>query len=76
MNRKYSIEDILKAVDYYISKTNRRVTFEYALIDGVNDSIECANELAKILSGKLVHVNLIPVNPVNGRNFKTTKRKG
>ncbi len=70
MNRKYPIEDILKAVDYYISKTNRRVTFEYALIDGINDSIECANELAKMLSGKLVHVNLIPVNPIDGRDFK------
>jgi len=70
INRKYPIEEILKAVDYYISKTNRRVTFEYALIEGINDSIECAKQLAKILEGKLVHVNLIPINTVEGKEFK------
>lgn len=75
INKKYPIEDIMKAVDYYIQKTNRRVTFEYALIDGVNDSIECAQELGKMLKGKLVHVNLIPVNPVEEKGFKRPSKE-
>ncbi|WAM34775.1 23S rRNA (adenine(2503)-C(2))-methyltransferase RlmN [Caldicellulosiruptor morganii] len=75
INKKYPIEEVLKAVDCYIEKTNRRVTFEYALIDGVNDSDECAKELAKMLSGRLVHVNLIPINPVNEKGFKRPPRE-
>ncbi|WAM32603.1 23S rRNA (adenine(2503)-C(2))-methyltransferase RlmN [Caldicellulosiruptor naganoensis] len=75
INRKYPIEEILKAVDDYIRRTNRRVTFEYALIEDINDSIECAKELAKILSGRLIHVNLIPINPVYGKEFKRPSRE-
>lgn len=75
INKKYPIEDIMKAVDYYIQKTNRRVTFEYALIDGVNDSIDCAQELGRILKGKLVHVNLIPVNPVEEKGFRRPSKE-
>jgi len=75
MNKKYPVEDIMKAVDYYIQKTNRRVTFEYALIDGVNDSIECAVELGQMLKGKLVHVNLIPVNPVEEKGFRRPSKE-
>ncbi|WP_427338552.1 23S rRNA (adenine(2503)-C(2))-methyltransferase RlmN [Caloranaerobacter sp. DY30410] len=70
---KYTIKDILDACKYYISKTNRRITFEYTLINGVNDSARHANELAKILSGMLCHVNLIPLNPIKEANFKTSK---
>ncbi|BCS81507.1 23S rRNA (adenine(2503)-C(2))-methyltransferase RlmN [Anaerocellum diazotrophicum] len=75
INKKYPIEDIMKAIDYYIQKTNRRVTFEYALIDGINDSTECAQELGKILKGKLVHVNLIPINPVEEKGFRRPSKE-
>jgi len=63
VNKKWKIADVMSACEYYVKKTGRRVTFEYALIDGVNDSPEQAERLAKLLSGKLCHVNLIPVNP-------------
>ncbi|MDU4493658.1 MAG: hypothetical protein E7I84_12915, partial [Staphylococcus warneri] len=53
-----------------IKNTNRRVTFEYSLIKGVNDSKEDANQLAKILKGMLCHVNLIPINKVEERNYE------
>ena len=66
----YSIEDILNACRYYIRKTNRRVTFEYSLIKGVNDSEKEAQQLIKLLKGILCHVNLIPVNNVEERDFK------
>ena len=61
---KYSMDEILDACRYYISKTNRRITFEYALVKGKNDSVKNAVELSEILKGMLCHVNLIPVNAV------------
>ncbi|MHC1721273.1 MAG: 23S rRNA (adenine(2503)-C(2))-methyltransferase RlmN [Clostridiaceae bacterium] len=67
--KKYSIDEILNACRYYIDKTNRRITFEYALIKGKNDSPENASELAAILKGMLCHVNLIPVNTVVEKGF-------
>lgn len=70
-----TIKELLELTDAYSEKTKRRVTFEYALIKGVNDSIKCAEELGQILSGRLCHVNLIEVNPVEGRNFKRGKNK-
>ncbi len=63
INKKYSIEKILKAVDDYIKKTRSRVMFEYIMIKGVNDSDKCAQELAKILKGRLAFANLISYNP-------------
>lgn len=63
--RKYSIEEIIKACKNYIAKTNRRITFEYTLIEGVNDGYEDAMELVKLLKGLLCHVNLIPLNPID-----------
>ena len=72
---KYSIGEIIKSCEYYISKTNRRITFEYALIEGVNDSKEDAYELAEILKGLLCHVNLIPVNEIKERDYKHSKRQ-
>lgn len=66
----YSIKEILDACRYYIKKTNRRVTFEYSLIKGVNDSEEHANALAKLLKGMLCHVNLIPINKVEERDYE------
>lgn len=66
----YSIKDILDACRYYIKKTNRRVTFEYSLIKGVNDSENEASSLAKLLKGMLCHVNLIPINAVEEREYE------
>ncbi|MFQ5782512.1 MAG: 23S rRNA (adenine(2503)-C(2))-methyltransferase RlmN [Nitrosopumilus sp.] len=65
----HSVEDIIKAGKRYFKKTGRRVTFEYVLIDGINDSTEIATELAKLLQGNGSHVNLIPINPTAG-DFK------
>lgn len=70
INHKYKIAELLDAVRYYIEKTNRRVTFEYSLISGVNDTAAQAAELAKLLSGMLCHVNIIPVNYVKERGYR------
>ncbi len=67
--KAYPIKDIIDACQYYIDKTNRRVTFEYSLIKGVNDSEKEAEELIRLLKGMLCHVNLIPVNKVEERDF-------
>ena len=74
VNRRYPFADVLKACRYYIAKTGRRITFEYALIGGVNDQPEHAEELAHVLEGMLCHVNLIPVNYVPERNYIRTPR--
>jgi len=75
INKKYPIEELIKVVKYYIEKTNRRVSFEYVLIDELNDSKELAFELASLLKGLLCHVNLIPLNPVEQFNFKSPSKK-
>ncbi len=72
---KYEISDILKACDLYFEKTGRRVTFEYCLIDKVNDGAEHAKELAGLLKGRSAHVNLIPVNPTPENNYGAAKEK-
>lgn len=69
INKKYDINELLKACKYYADTTGRRISFEYAMIKGVNDSDECAVELAKRLKGILCHVNLIPVNNVRETDF-------
>lgn len=66
INKKYPIEELMKACRDYIAKTNRRVSFEWALIDDVNDTPEQAKELAAKLKGMLCHVNFIPLNPTKG----------
>jgi 23S rRNA (adenine2503-C2)-methyltransferase len=66
INKKYPVSLLLEACRYYIRQTNRRLTFEYALIDGVNDSIEDAAALADRIKGMLCHVNLIQLNPTQG----------
>ncbi len=68
--RKYRFDELINAARAYTEKTGRRITFEYAVIDGVNDSKECARELASKLKGWLAHVNLIPLNEVDGREYK------
>ena len=75
VNRRYPISELMEASRYYVEKTNRRITFEYALIDGENDSDETARELAKLLKGLLCHVNLIPVNNVTGAGYKKSSIK-
>ena len=70
VNRKWNIEELLEACKEYQAVTTRRISFEYALIDGVNDSDECAAQLAKRLKGIMCHVNLIPANPVKENSFK------
>ena len=66
VNKKYKVENLLNSCWYYVRKTNRRITFEYALIEGVNDSEADAKALAEKLRGMLCHVNLIPLNPTRG----------
>ncbi len=70
VNKKWNIDELLKACRYYQSVTGRRISFEYAMINGVNDSRENADELAKRIKGIMSHVNLIPVNPVKENNYK------
>ncbi len=70
INRRYPIDTLLKACRDYIRETGRRISFEYAMIDGVNDSDACALELASRLKGMLCHVNLIPANEVKGKQHR------
>ena len=67
--KRYDIDSLIKAAKDYADTTKRRVTFEYALIKGVNDSKECARELASRLKGIMCHINLIPVNDVKENNY-------
>lgn len=75
VNDKWSIEELLKACRYYTDKTSRRISFEYAMIKGVNDSESCAKELAKRLKGMLCHINLIPVNNVRENAYLKSDNK-
>ena len=69
VNHAYPVEKLLKACRDYTENTRRRISFEYALISGVNDTDECADILAKKLKGMLCHLNLIPANPVKENSF-------
>ena len=72
---KYSVYEILEACRYYINKTNRRITFEYALVKDVNDGTEDAKALGKLLRGMLCHVNLIPINEIKENTYKKSSKK-
>jgi len=74
INKRYDIDELLDACKYYFAKTGRRISFEYALIDGVNDSRENALELKKLLGGFVCHINIIPVNKIKERSY-TSNRK-
>lgn len=74
VNRRWPIAELLDACRAYIEATGRRISFEYAMIDGVNDSDACAEELADRLHGMLCHVNLIPVNAVAGKPQRCSSR--
>jgi 23S rRNA (adenine2503-C2)-methyltransferase len=73
INKAYPVDELLAAVQRYIDSTHRRVTFEYALMRGVNDSPELAHELAAKLQPLLCHVNLIPLNPIPDSPFQPTR---
>ena len=75
INRKYKIPEIMDAINKYLEKTNRRVTFEYILLAGINDSEENAKELAKLLKNTLCYVNLIPYNEVSTKPYKQTSHE-
>ena len=69
VNNVYPIEELIKACKYYIEKTNKRISFEYALAKGNNDNLEDAKKLVKLLKGMLAHVNLIPINKIESGKF-------
>ncbi len=67
---RYTVAEIIEACKYYLEVNNRRITFEYSLVKGANDSEELAKELSHLLKGMLAHVNLIPVNPIKERDYE------
>ncbi len=74
--KRYCIEELIDACRYYFEKTGRRITYEYALIEGKNSSDECCRELIKLLKGDNCHINLIPVNDVEERgNVRVSKKR-
>ncbi len=70
INKKYNVKTLIDACRDYTTRTGRRISFEYALIKDFNDTKECADELAKLLSGMISHINLIPANPVHKGKFQ------
>lgn len=75
ISRKYPMDELMKAVKYYEQTAGRRVTFEYILLKGVNDSTDNARELARLIKGTLAYVNLIPYNPVNEMKYQRSDEK-
>jgi 23S rRNA (adenine2503-C2)-methyltransferase len=76
INRRYPIATLMAAVDRYIAQTRRRVSFEYALMRGINDSDQTACDLADLLRGRLCHVNIIPLNPVDVLPYERPNAEG
>lgn len=74
VNKKYNVNKLIEACIYYFNTTKRRVSFEYAMIENVNDSDDNAKELANLLSALPCHVNLIPVNAVEGTHYKKSSK--
>ena len=72
---KWPIDELIAACRRYAEKTSRRISFEYALIAGLNDSDVCADELASRLKGMLCHVNLIPVNEIKETSYKKSQKE-
>ena len=72
VNKKYNIDEVMDACRYYVNQTGRRITFEWALINGINDTPEEARKLAARLKGLLCHVNAIPLNPTHGYKGQAT----
>ena len=76
VNKRYPIPELLEACRYYIERTNRRISFEWALIRGDTDTEETAHELGRLLKGMLCHVNVIPLNPTTKFDGKPTSKVG
>ena len=75
INKRYPIEELIKSCNEYIRITNRKIFFEYVMLDGQNDTLDHAKNLGKLLSGMLCHVNLIPVNPTNDSEYQRSRRE-
>lgn len=74
INKAYPLEKLMEEIRHYIKMTNRRVTFEYILLAGINDSSECANELCDLVRGLNCYINLIPYNETNNLGYKRSKK--
>lgn len=74
VNKRYDINELISACRDYFDETGRRISFEYAVISGVNDSHEDAKRLAELLKGLMCHINLIPVNKIKERDYSSTKQ--
>ncbi len=74
ISKAYKLDELINVIKKYIKKTNRRVTFEYIMLDGVNDSLECAKELSSLLKGINCYVNLIPYNETENIQFKRSNK--
>ena len=74
ISKSYKLSELMNVIKEYINKTNRRVTFEYVMLENINDSIDCAKELSKLLKGINCYVNLIPYNETENIEFKRTKK--
>lgn len=72
---QYELSEVMEAFRYYYEETGRRLTFEYSLVDGINDEEEHARELCRLVKGLNCHVNLIPVNPIKERNYRKSENK-
>ncbi len=75
ISKVYPLKDLMKTLKKYNEKTNRRITFEYILLDGINDSEECANELCALVSGLNCYINLIPYNETDNLGYKRSKKE-
>ena len=75
INKRYKINDIIKACKYYFDKSGRRIIFEYSMIDGVNDSLQCAQDLSALLRGLPCHVNIINLNYVKEKGLRGSKNE-
>ena len=75
INNRYNIKELMEACQYYIQKTNKRISFEYALAKDNNDNLDDAKELVKLLKGMLCHVNLIPINKIENGAFSKSSNE-
>ena len=73
VNKRFPLQELLEACEYYTEQTGRRISYEYALIHGFNDTVEQAKRLQHLLKGRLCHVNLIPINPVGSERRPSAK---
>lgn len=73
VNKRFNISSLLEACDYYFDKTGRRVSYEYVLVDGLNDTDKHINKLVELFKGKNIHINLIPLNEIKEFDYKTSQ---